>query len=334
MRTIIIAEAGVNHNGDMELAKKLIKIASDAGADYVKFQTFSADKLVTKIAPKADYQITTENFSENQYLMLKKLELSEQDHFELARECRSLNIGFLSTGFDPSNINLLVSLGVKLIKIPSGEISNLPLLRFIGQLAKPILLSTGMSTMDEIESALRILEQSGISKQKITVLHCTSAYPTPIKDVNLLALKSIQEKFNVSIGYSDHTLDIEIPLAAVALGASVIEKHFTLSRNLDGPDHKASLEPHELKSMIQSIRKLEIALGDGIKRPMPSEIQNISIVRRSIVANRNIGIGEIFTVDNLVTKRPGNGLSPMVWDRLIGSRATKNYMQDDFINEP
>jgi N,N'-diacetyllegionaminate synthase len=334
MGTIIIAEAGVNHNGDMELAKKLIKIASDAGADYVKFQTFSADKLVTKIAPKADYQITTENFSENQYLMLKKLELSEQDHFELARVCRSLNIGFLSTGFDPSNINLLVSLGVKLIKIPSGEISNLPFLRFIGQLAKPILLSTGMSTMDEIESALRILEQSGISKQKITVLHCTSAYPTPIKDVNLLALKSIQEKFNVSIGYSDHTLDIEIPLAAVALGASVIEKHFTLSRNLDGPDHKASLEPHELKSMIQSIRKLEIALGDGIKRPMPSEIQNISAVRRSIVANRNIGIGEIFTVDNLVTKRPGNGLSPMEWDRLIGSKATKNYMQDDFINEP
>ena len=333
METVIIAEAGVNHNGDMELAKKLIKIASEAGANYVKFQTFSAEKLVTKIAPKAEYQINTENFSENQYSMLKKLELSEQDHFDLARECRSLNIGFLSTGFDPSNIELLVSLGVKLIKIPSGELSNLPLLRFIGQLAKPVLLSTGMSTMDEIESALRILEQSGTSRQKITILHCTSAYPTPIKDVNLLALKSIQDKFNVPIGYSDHTLDTEIPLAAVALGASVIEKHFTLSRNLDGPDHKASLEPHELKSMIQSIRKIEIALGDGIKRPMPSEFQNMSVVRRSIVANRSIRIGEIFTVDNLGTKRPGVGLSPMVLDRLIGSKATRNYMKDDFINE-
>jgi len=334
MGTLIIAEAGVNHNGDMELAKKLIKIASEAGADYVKFQTFSADKLVTKNAPKAGYQITTENFSENHYSMLKKFELSKQDHFKLAKECKSLKIGFLSTGFDSARLNLLVDLGVDYIKIPSGEINNLPLLRFIGQLAKPVLLSTGMSTMDEIESALRVLEQSGISKQQITILHCTSAYPAPIKEVNLLALKSIQEKFKVPIGYSDHTLDTEIPIAAVALGASVIEKHFTLSRNLDGPDHKASLEPHELKSMIQSIRKLEIALGDGIKRPMPSEIQNISVVRRSIVANRNIRIGEIFTVDNLITKRPGNGLSPMVWDRLIGTKASKNYMQDDFINEP
>jgi N,N'-diacetyllegionaminate synthase len=334
MKTIIIAEAGVNHNGELDLAKELIKIASESGADYVKFQTFSVDKLVTKNALKASYQLSTKNKSETQYSMLKKLELSEQDHRELLEECRSKSIGFLSTGFDSSSINLLISLGIELIKIPSGEINNLPLLRFIGQLSKSVLLSTGMSTMDEIESALKILEQAGTGREKITVLHCTSAYPTPVEDVNLLALKSIQDKFKVSIGFSDHTLDTEIPLAAVALGASVIEKHFTLSRKLDGPDHSASLEPHELKSMISSIRKLEIALGDGIKKPMPSESENISVARRSIVASRSIINGENFTLENLITKRPGNGLSPMVWDELIGSKATKNYAIDDLINEP
>lgn len=334
METIIIAEAGVNHNGDIKLAKELVKIASEAGANYVKFQTFSTDKLVTKDASKASYQVTAKNFLEKQYAMLKKYELSERDHVELAKECKSLDIGFLSTGFDQTSINFLVGLGVKYIKIPSGEISNLPLLRYIGRLSKPILLSTGMSTMDEVETAFRILVKSGTNKGLITVLHCTSAYPTPIMDANLLALNSIRDKLNVSIGYSDHTLDTEIPLAAVALGATVIEKHFTLSRNLDGPDHKASLEPNELKSMVNSIRKIETALGDGVKRPMPSEVQNILAVRRSIVANTEIRIGEIFTVNNLDTKRPGIGLSPMVWDSLIGTKATKNYIKDDLINEP
>ena len=333
MKTLIIAEAGVNHNGDINMAKRLIDIAAHAGADLVKFQTFSADRLVTHGAAKADYQILATNNTESQHDMLRKLELTESMHRELITHCATQNIGFFSTGFDVESINLLVGLGQELYKIPSGEINNLPYLRHIGRLAKTVILSTGMSNMDEIEAAINVLEESGTSRSKITVLHCTTAYPVPMSDVNLRAMQSIQNKFNVAVGYSDHTLGIEISIAAVALGATVIEKHFTMDRNLPGPDHKASLEPGELKAMVEAIRNIEVALGDGIKRLMPSEIGNRAIARKSIVTSQPISAGQVFTEDNLTTKRPGTGVSPMEWDRIIGTKAHRDFFVDDLIDE-
>ncbi len=333
MKTLIIAEAGVNHNGDINMAKKLIDIAAKAGADLVKFQTFNADRLVTHGAAKAEYQILATSNSESQHGMLRKLELTESMHHELIAHCTSQNIGFFSTGFDVESVNLLVGLGQELFKIPSGEITNLPYLRHIGKLDKTVILSTGMSNMDEIEAAINVLEESGTHRSKITVLHCTTAYPVPISDVNLRAMQSIQNRFNVAVGYSDHTLGIEIPIAAVALGATIIEKHFTTDRSLPGPDHKASLEPTELKAMIDGIRNIEKALGDGVKRLMPSEITNLPIARKSIVASRPINIGAIFTEHNLTAKRPGTGISPMEWNKLIGSTAKKDYLADELIDE-
>ena len=331
MKTLIIAEAGVNHNGDINMAKKLIDIAAEAGADLVKFQTFSADRLVTHEAAKADYQILATDSTESQHDMLRKLELTESMHEELIAHCTSKNIGFFSTGFDVESINLLVGLGQQLFKIPSGEITNLPYLRHIGKLDKTVILSTGMSSMDEIAAAINVLESSGTSRSKITVLHCTTAYPVPMSDVNLLAMQTIQNTFHVAVGYSDHTLGIEIPIAAVALGATVVEKHFTSDRSLPGPDHKASLEPAELTSMIQGIRNLELALGDGIKRLMPCEADNLSSIRQSIVARTRIPKGDIFSVDNLTTKRSGGGISPMLWDQVVGKVSAHSFEADELI---
>jgi N,N'-diacetyllegionaminate synthase len=333
LKTLIIAEAGVNHNGDINIAKKLVDIAANAGADLVKFQTFNADRLVTHGAAKADYQMLATDNMESQHAMLRKLELTESMHHELIAHCKTQNIGFFSTGFDIESINLLVRLGQELFKIPSGEITNLPYLQRIGNLQKTVILSTGMSNMGEIEAAINVLEASGTPRSKITVLQCTTAYPVPISDVNLRAMQSIQNKFNVAVGYSDHTLGIEIPIAAVALGATIIEKHFTTDRSQPGPDHKASLEPSELKSMVDGIRNVEKALGDGDKRRMPSEITNLPIARKSIVASRPISAGMIFSEQNLTVKRPGTGISPMEWNNLIGRAANRDYLADELINE-
>jgi N,N'-diacetyllegionaminate synthase len=333
VKTLIIAEAGVNHNGDIDLAKRLIDVAADSGADLVKFQTLNADQMVTLNAAKAEYQLLGTSPLETQHEMLSKLELSESAHRELIAHSTKRGIGFFSTGFDISSINLLVSLKQEIFKIPSGEITNLPYLRHIGQLGKDVIISTGMSNLDEIERALSILENSGTLRSRITVLHCTTAYPTPMADVNLRAMVSIQNKLKVSIGYSDHTLGIEIPIAAVTLGASVIEKHFTLDRHLPGPDHKASLEPQELKTMVQAIRNIEIALGDGIKRIMPSELANRGIARKSIVTSKLIKAGETFTSKNLTTKRPGTGVSAIEWDRFLGQIARRDYIVDEFVDE-
>jgi N,N'-diacetyllegionaminate synthase len=333
MAIIVIAEAGVNHNGDIALAKQLVEVAAKSGANFVKFQTFRADRLATKSAPKAAYQLKKSVNSESQYEMLKELELSESMHRELIHECRHLGIGFLSTAFDIESADMLLELGQEIFKVPSGEISNLPYLRHLGSFGKQVFLSTGNSTMDEIEKAVDILEASGTKESQITVLHCTSAYPAPIEDVNLLAMKSIKDRIGVKVGYSDHTLGVEIAIAAAALGASVIEKHFTINRNLPGPDHKCSLEPEELELMICQIRNIELALGDGVKRPRKSEIVNRDKVRKSVVAKISIRKGEKFSVDNITTKRPGNGISPMEWDRLIGKAAHRDFMIDEFIDE-
>jgi N,N'-diacetyllegionaminate synthase len=331
MRTLIIAEAGVNHNGDIALAKKLIDVAADAGADLVKFQTFSADRLVTESASKADYQKLATDSVESQFAMLRKLELTQAMHHELIAHCESRGIGFFSTGFDIESINMLVSFGQEIIKIPSGEITNLPYLRHIGKLGREIIISTGMSSMDEIEGAINALEESGTPRARITVLHCTTAYPVPISDVNLRAMQTIHTEFGVDVGYSDHTLGIEISLAAVALGATVIEKHFTLDRALPGPDHQASLEPNELKSMVDGIRNIEGALGDGIKRPMPSEVPNLWAIRQCIVASRKIKKDELFSADNLGTKRAGHGISPMRWEEVLGKKAIRDFQENELI---
>jgi N,N'-diacetyllegionaminate synthase len=333
MKTMIIAEAGVNHNGELELAKKLIQVAAKSGADFVKFQTFNADRLVTKKVRKAQYQMQNSESSESQFEMLKRLELSEVMHRELIEESRTQGIGFISTAFDIESANMLLSFGQEIFKIPSGEITNLPYLRHIGSFGKRIILSSGMSNLQEVKDALEVLESTGISKSQITFLHCASAYPAPVVDVNLLAMRTMKETLNVEVGYSDHTLGIEVSIAAVALGATVIEKHFTLDRNLPGPDHKASLEPDELNSMVTQIRNIEQALGDGVKRPMPSELENIDLVRRSIVAKCSIRQGEIFSELNLSVKRPGTGISPMDWDRLIGSKARRDFDADELIDE-
>jgi len=329
---LIIAEAGVNHNGDIELAKKLIDAAAEAGVDYVKFQTFNSKKLVSKNAQKADYQKeNTKDSSETQLSMLQKLELSKEDHLVLIAYCKTKNINFLSTAFDMESIKFLHELNIDLWKIPSGEITNLPYLRKIGSYGKPVIISTGMAEMAEIEDAIKVIKSAGTNPNNITVLHCNTEYPTPMVDVNISAMNSISENFNVPVGYSDHTLGIEVPIAAVALGATVIEKHFTLDKKMEGPDHKASLDPEELKAMVSSIRNIEKAIGNGIKAPSPSEAKNKSIARKSIVASKDIKKGEILSTENLTVKRPGTGISPMRWDEIIGTKADKSYSEDDLI---
>jgi N,N'-diacetyllegionaminate synthase len=330
---VIIAEAGVNHNGDLELAKKLINVAADAGVDYVKFQTFKADKIVTQSAEKAQYQKNATGATESQYEMLKKLELTDEMHHELFEYCQNSSVQFLSTGFDIESVDFLLGLGQQLIKVPSGEITNLPYLRHIGLRQLPVILSTGMSTMEEIGDALSVLTSTGLTKDMITVLHCTTEYPTPMQEVNLRAMQSIQEQFGVTVGYSDHTIGIEVSVGAVALGASVIEKHFTLDRTLPGPDHKASLNPHELRAFVHAIRNMDIALGSDTKTPTASEAANRTVARKSIVASCDIQKGDMFSENNITTKRPGTGLSPMNWDRVIGSKATRNYSPDEEITE-
>lgn len=331
MKTLIIAEAGVNHNGDLQLAKQLIDVAADAGADLVKFQTFSASRQVTRDAKKADYQQRTTDYSESQYAMLQRLELTEAMHHELIAHCASRKIGFFSTGFDIQCVDLLVRLGQEQIKIPSGEITNLPYLRHIGHLGKKVILSTGMATLGEIEAAIDVLVLAGTPRSMLTVLHCTTEYPTVMAEVNLRAMQNLHAAFGVAVGYSDHTQGIEVAIAAVAMGASVIEKHFTLDRKLPGPDHQASLEPAELKAMVTAIRNIELALGDGIKRLTPSEAKNKFISRKSLVASRPIKIGEIFTLENLTAKRPGIGISPMRLDEILGKKAHRDFANDELI---
>ena len=332
MSVFIIAEAGVNHNGSIELAKKLIDVAVEAGVDAVKFQTFKAKKLVSKNAQKAQYQKENIGDSDNsQFNMLKKLELDANTHNELIAYCNTKNIMFLSTPFDHDSIDMLNDLKLPIFKIPSGEITNLPYLRHIGSLKKEVILSTGMADMGEIEDALDILVNAGTSKENITILHANTMYPTPMEDVNLKAMQTIGNTFDVAFGYSDHTLGIEVDIAAVALGASVIEKHFTLDKSMEGPDHKASLEPDELKAMVQGIRNVELALGSSVKKSSPSEKQNMEVARKSIVASCVIQKGEKLSEDNLTIKRPGNGINPMRWDEVVGSTAQKDYEVDELI---
>jgi N,N'-diacetyllegionaminate synthase len=330
---IVIAEAGVNHNGDLDLAKRLIEIAATAGADYVKFQTFNAERIVTRDASKAEYQNRTTDSLESQFNMLKKLELTPEMHIDLIDHCAKKSIKFLSTGFDIESVEMLVNLGQRLIKIPSGEITNYPYLRYVGSLQLPIILSTGMSTLKEISEALDVLESSGSARSGITVLHCTTEYPAPISEVNLRAIETIRSTFKVPVGYSDHTEGIDVSIGAVALGATVIEKHFTTSRSLPGPDHRASLEPDELAALISALRKMEVALGDGVKAPTASELGNIQVARRSIVARTSIRLGEFFSESNLTTKRPGSGISPMQWNKLVGQRSLRDYLPDELIDQ-
>lgn len=328
-KVFIIAEAGVNHNGDLELAKKLVDAAVEAGADVVKFQTFKAEKLVCKNAEKADYQKETTDTSESQFEMLKKLELTEQMHTQLLSYCKEKGILFLSTPFDVESVDYLTGLGMDIMKIPSGEITNYPYLRKVAQTGKKVILSTGMSDIEEVKAAVAILKEYG--SKDIAVLHCNTEYPTPYADVNLNAMLVLRDELGIEIGYSDHTQGIEIPIAAVAMGAKIIEKHFTLDKTMDGPDHKASLEPHELKEMVSAIRNVEAALGDGVKVPSVSEQKNIAIARKSIVAKCRIEKGQIFTEENLTTKRPGTGISPMKWNDIIGTIAQRSYNEDELI---
>jgi N,N'-diacetyllegionaminate synthase len=330
-RTLIIAEAGVNHNGDMDLARRLVDEAADAGADLVKFQTFVADRLVTATARKAGYQEKSTDARESQRAMLQRLELTRDMHIDLMHHCAARGIGFFSTGFDIESINMLVELGIDSFKIPSGELTNLPYLRHIGGFGKDVILSTGMATLDEIGAALVALEEAGTPRARLTVLHCTTEYPTPMDEVNLRAMLTIRDAFDVAVGYSDHTRGIEVSIAAVALGAQVIEKHFTIDRGLPGPDHRASLEPGELKAMVEGIRNIEVALGDGVKRITESELRNRPVARKSIVAARCIVAGEVITASHLSTKRPGTGLSPMLWDEVVGRVAARTFQPDELI---
>lgn len=331
MKTFIIAEAGVNHNGSLELAKRLIDVAVEAGADAVKFQTFKAENVVTEKAKMAEYQKLNLHRETSQYEMIKALELSYADFEKLKLYCDEVGIKFLSTPFDIESARFLKDLGLDIFKIPSGEITNYLLLREIGGYKKQVIISTGMADLGEIEDAIDVLMEFGTKRENITVLHCNTEYPTPYEDVNLKAMLTIKEAFKVKVGYSDHTLGIEIAIAAVALGAEVIEKHFTLDRKLPGPDHKASLEPHELKEMIKCIRNVERSLGDGIKKPSKSELGNMAVVRKSIVAKRDIKKGEVFSEENITVKRPGNGISPMRWNEIIGKVAQKDYKRDEVI---
>jgi len=327
-KVIIIAEAGVNHNGDIQVAKKLIDVAVDAGVDYVKFQTFKADSLVSKSAKKAEYQnVNINDGDDSQYAMLKNLELSHENHLELMTYCLERKIKFFSTAFDLEGVNYLNDLGLSFFKIPSGEITNYPYLKAVALCGKPVVMSTGMCSEIEIKQALDVLVKFGLKKESISILHCNTEYPTPMKDVNLKAMLAIQKTFGVQIGYSDHTLGIEVPIAAVALGASIIEKHFTLDRTLPGPDHVASLEPSELKEMVAAIRNIELAMsGDGKKTPSESETKNIAIARKSIHINKGLSKGHTITHDDIISLRPGDGISPMEWENIIGKKlnADKN----------
>ena len=331
MKTVIIAEAGVNHNGDIEIAKKLIGAAAVAGADFVKFQSFLTEKSISKEAPKADYQIAATGSSDSQYEMVKKLELTQEDHEILIEECRRCGIAFLSTAFDSDSLDMLIGFGISHIKIPSGDITNLPLVRYMANFGKPIILSTGMATIGDVESAIDLIVLSGTPRSLITVLHCTTEYPAPVEEVNLRAMIAMKYAFDIDVGYSDHTRGIEVSIAAVALGAKVIEKHFTLSRNMEGPDHKASLEPDELCLLVSSIRNVEKALGDGVKRASHSEEKNKLIARKSLVAIKEITVGELFDADNIGVKRPGNGISPMYWDEIMGRPARRAFKVDEQI---
>ena len=330
-KLFIIAEAGVNHNGSLALAKQLVDVAVECGVDAVKFQTFKAVTLVTKQAQQAEYQTKNIGRKESQFDMLRRLELSEANHHALFAYCKSKKIEFMSTPFDLQSILFLNDLGVTRFKIPSGEITNYPYLKMIGSLQKDIVLSTGMAKLGEVEVALDLIIESGTPKEKVTILHATTDYPTQMLDVNLKAMQTIQHAFNVKVGYSDHTPGIEVATAAVAMGASMIEKHFTLDKNMDGPDHKASLEPHELKEMVNALRNIEIALGDGIKRPSGNETKNMQVARKSLVAACDIRQGEPFTAQNLTVKRPGHGISPMRWNEIVGQKAQKDYQTDDLI---
>ena len=329
--TLIIAEAGVNHNGSLEMAMQLIEKAAEAGVDYVKFQTFKSEKLVSRHATKAEYQKANTEGEDSQLKMLQQLELSVDDHLRLIEHCNHCGIKFLSTAFDLDSIDFLDSLNLDLWKIPSGEITNLPYLRRIAQKGSRVIMSTGMCEPEDIEAALNVLTTNGTPLENITLLHCNTEYPTPWNDVNLRAMHDIANRFNVPVGYSDHTKGIEVPIAAVALGATVIEKHFTLDNNLPGPDHKASLEPQQLKAMVDAIRHIEQALGNGVKQISESERKNIAIARKSIVAASEIKKGELFTEENLTVKRPGGGISPMKWDELIGTTASRDYQPDELI---
>ncbi|HBL32359.1 MAG TPA: N-acetylneuraminate synthase [Porphyromonadaceae bacterium] len=332
-RVVIIAEAGVNHNGNIENAFKLIDAAAEAGADYVKFQTFKSENLVSSSAKKAEYQVkNTGNREENQLQMLKKLELTYEQHEQLIEYCKEKGIRFFSTAFDLDSLEYLAEIGLEMVKIPSGEITNLPYLRKAALLFNKVILSTGMANMTEIKAALNVFISSGVSKENITILHCNTEYPTPMEDVNLKAMLQIRKVFGTKVGYSDHTTGIEVPIAAVALGAYVIEKHFTLDRTMDGPDHKASLEPRELKAMVSAIRNVERAVsGSGLKDVSPSEKKNIAIARKSIVAKTAIAKGELFSEENITVKRPGTGISPMNWDNVIGQPASRDFEQDELI---
>jgi N,N'-diacetyllegionaminate synthase len=330
----IIAEAGVNHNGSLERAKEMIDVAASAGVDAVKFQTFVAESLVTRTGAKADYQQQTTGASESQFEMLKKLELSLSDFEALKLRCEERGVDFLSTPFDLVTVDMLVELGVNKWKLPSGELTNLLYLRKIGSLKQEVILSTGMSDMDEVSAAVSVLESSGVPRAQLTLLHCNTEYPTPMRDVNLRAMQTLQSALPdlKGVGYSDHTLGIEVPIAAVAMGAVVIEKHFTLDRTLPGPDHRASLEASELKAMVCAIRNIEAALGDGSKKPTESESKNRQIARKSIVAAQGIAAGAEFSAENLTVKRPGTGMSPMLWDQLIGTKAPRAYQEDEVID--
>ncbi len=327
-KVFIIAEAGDNHNGSIDLAKKLIEVALEAKADAVKFQTFKTEEVISKMAKMAEYQKKNLGIEESQFDMVKKLELSFEDFEELKRYTEDKGLMFLSTPFDLESCDFLNNLGLNIFKIPSGEITNLPYLRKINSFKKDVILSTGMAALDEIQAALDVLKDC-----KVSLLHCTTEYPCPYDAVNMNAMLTMKEKFNLPVGYSDHTQGIEIPVMAAAMGAQIIEKHFTLDKNMEGPDHKASLEPDELKQMVKAIRNVEKAFGDGKKEPQPAEIKNIAIARKSIIAKCNIKKGEIFTEKNLTTKRPGNGISPMKWDEIIGTAATKDYLEDELICE-
>ncbi len=330
-KVIIIAEAGVNHNGSYELAIKMVDEAKRAGADYVKFQTAKPELVISTFAPKAEYQKETTGAAESQLEMCKAIHLPLTDYKPLKEYCDKVGIGFMSTPFDLVSIDVLEPLDMDYYKIPSGEITNLPYLRKIASKHRPVILSTGMCEVEEVEAALQVLEQGGVKRSDIIVLHCNTEYPTPMADVNLRAMDDLRRSLGVEVGYSDHTKGIEVPIAAVALGATVIEKHFTLDKTMEGPDHKASLEPDELKAMVDAIRNIEQALGDGHKHVSPSERKNMDIARKSIVAARDIRKGEVLTEENITTKRPGNGISPMRWDSVIGTTAIRDFGYDELI---
>ena len=330
-KTLIIAEAGVNHNGDLKIAKELIRQAAKAGADIVKFQTFTAAKLATPEAPKADYQIDKDEPMASSYQMLENLELSNDDYLELVKECQNHNIEFFSTAFDEESLSFLLDLGMSKIKIPSGEITNKPLLEFISQFDIPVIMSTGMADLSDIESAIDALSHNRLTRENISILHCTSQYPADMKDINLLAIPSMRKKFDLDIGYSDHTIGSEAAIAAVSLGATIIEKHITLDCSMTGPDHKASMEPNDFQAMISAIRNIEAGLGDGVKAPTKKELEMRIVARKSLVASKNIEIGELFTLENLTVKRPGNGISPMRIKEVLGTQATFAFEINDLI---